>query len=136
MHAPVFPSCQVARNVNPSIYLTDCWVGTGLSVRVGLIACNSATNLHFPVDLRWQEGDGEAPWLAWRLAGGDGRGAIGTLSLIHLRASPAVKSKHSEQDAHTARSSHTLGQTHLTEITRRLRGCRDRAATRRGMTCK
>lgn len=55
---------------------------------------------------------------------------IGTQRLIHLLAAPAVKSKHAEQDAHTAFSLRSLGQTHLTEITRRLRGCRDRGVTR------
>lgn len=47
---------------------------------------------------------------------------IGTERLIHLLATPVTKSKHTEQDAHTASSANTLSQTHLTEITRRLRG--------------
>lgn len=76
----VFPSCQFAGNVNLPICLTDCWVGTGLSFRVGLIVSNSATNLHFPVDLRWQEGIGAGGWLGWglteRKVGGNGLSAL------------------------------------------------------------
>lgn len=49
---------------------------------------------------------------------------IGTQRLIHLLTGPVVKSKHMEQDGHRASSSHTVGQTHRTEITRLLRGWR------------
>lgn len=54
--------------------------------------------------------------------GGKKTTVIGNERPIHLLATPVAKSKHVEQDGHTASSSHTLGQTHLAEITRRLRG--------------